>query len=246
MRNHRILRLAVLPAGLALAALAFASPSSSSSQSQAASSTDLSPMPPTRQISDTTLIKFGNAVLAVRGVHREYQPKINAASGSEKDQLQQEEKQAAGAAITPYMPVSQFMQIKSQVRHDPTLRARLKKLVKEHRENTAPPPSGSAPAPVSDATLADFLRASAALDKVRAQYETKIKAAPDNQTKLSLRKEEKQAAGAAITPYMPVSEYKQVFSQVRHDPQLKARADAMLKEAKKNHHSTTPASASTG
>ncbi|MGH8427159.1 MAG: DUF4168 domain-containing protein [Gammaproteobacteria bacterium] len=138
---RKYLTLALLPVGLAVASLAFAG--AQAPMSQQSPSSNVQPAP-SAQVDDATLIKFDQAVFAMRKVRKEYAPKMQAAStDSEKAQIKQQEKKDASVAISQHMPISQFMQIEKQVRHDPALKARARQLASEHKDQMQPGSTGT-------------------------------------------------------------------------------------------------------
>lgn len=127
MRKYIVCTLPVL---LLVAPVAFGGTPSSMQMTPASTSATTAPV----QYDDATLLRFAKATLAARKVHKEYATKINAASDkTAKDQLKAQERRDAAAAVTQYMPVSEYKTILHHVRNDPQLKARVKKLVKEHR-----------------------------------------------------------------------------------------------------------------
>lgn len=226
------------PAAMLMAGAAFAAPSSSppaqpqpSAVSQATSSS---------QYDDATLVKFLQATRAARQARKQDMQQIGTASNpNTKNQLTQQEKRDMGAAISKYMPVSQYEQILRDARHDPQLKERIGKLAKEYRSKAmsggastsgrpamTPPPTHK----YDDATLLKFALATEAAAKVRREYMQKIKATSDPQTEVQIKAQGKKEMGAAITKYMPISQYEQIMYDVRHDPQLKARVKKLAKE----------------
>jgi hypothetical protein len=140
---RKYLSLALLPAGLAAASLAFAGAQAPTAPQPPSS--NMQPLPPAQSppVDDATLIKYDQAYFAVGKLRKEYAPQIQAAAtDNEKAQVKQQERKAAEAAIAQYMPVSQFMQIRRQMRNDPALKARARNLAREQGKGNSPPGSG--------------------------------------------------------------------------------------------------------
>lgn len=126
------------PAAMLAAATGFAAPTSSQPAQPSAQPSATTQTMSESKYSDATLIKFARATMAARAVHKDYKPKIDAAKDqATKDQIRAQERKDIGAAITRYMPFSEYKTIWYDVRHDPKLKARVKELVKKRRAEAA-------------------------------------------------------------------------------------------------------------
>lgn len=228
MRRYMILAVAAT----LVAAPAFASGSAQSSAVQPQTSTP-KPLPPpqTPPIDDATLMKFVQATEALRAVRKDYAPKIHAAaSETARNVVRQKERIQMRGAVSKYMPVSQYLQVERQVRTDPKLRARAKAMLHGNGQTASGSSGSAASGSIDDATLQKFLKAAAAAKNVRRIYVPKYKAAPDASARAAVKKEERREAAKAIGQYMPVSQFMQIEKQIKTDPQLRARAKAMVKK----------------
>lgn len=217
---------------LVLAAAPVLAAAASVSTASATRSQPLPPAQPPAQVSDATLIKFIKATDAIRVVRKGYAPKVTAASTqTAKTALRQQERFEMRKEVVKFMPVREYLQLERQIRHDPQLKARVRKLVQEHQQS-AGNTSSSATGQIDDVTLQKFLKAAAAVRSVRAEYRPKIAAASDAAAKTQLKEEARKAAGSAVSKYMSVSEFMQIEKRMRTDPALRARAKAMVHKAR--------------
>lgn len=225
MRRYMILAVAAT----LVAAPAFASGSAQSSTSQPQSSTPKPLPPPT--VDDATLMNFVKATEALRAVRKSYAPKVDAASSmTARNVVKQHERVEMRSAVVKYMPLSQYLQVEKEVRTDPKLMARAKAMLHEQSQAGGASSGSAANGTIDDATLQKFVKAAAAAKNVRSMYMPKYRAAPDASARAAVKKEERREAAKAIGQYMPVSQFMQIEKQMKTDPQLRARAKAMMKK----------------